>query len=437
MKVSGKNARSKTGRAVAFAVSTVLPIVMVGLLQAAAVGVAAAKSSQSAQGVTPTTVKVGITYPDVAAVKNLVSVDPGNYQEAYQALIDKINARGGINGRKIIPVFAAVNPLGTAPAATACTELTEDDRVFAVMGFFQTPDTACYVETHDTPLIGASVSGVSRSQAVAPWFNFELSDNDLIPKEMSVFKQEGVFVGKRVAVMGEAADQTDVGLVVPALRKLGVDVVATAINDVPTTDTAASTSQYALIAQRFESAGANVVVAVGSASEGWPAALQGNQSTYLPRLVATNETDLSAYATNSGFSKAVLKGALTASNLPPASEWWNDPGMKRCIATIKAAEPKAIIYDPATGTPSTPHTWRAPLTACQQVALFEDIVKAAGRTLNNKTFNRGGESLTHVTIPGGGGTYDFGPGHHDGDGPVFVYEWSSSSQDLELKVTHG
>jgi hypothetical protein len=111
--------------------------------------------------------------------------------------------------------------------------------------------------------------------------------------------------------------------------------------------------------------------------------------------------------------------------------------MKRCIATIKAAEPKAIIYDPATGTPSTPHTWRAPLTACQQVALFEDIVKAAGRTLNNKTFNRGGESLTHVTIPGGGGTYDFGPGHHDGDGPVFVYEWSSSSQDLELKVTHG
>jgi ABC-type branched-subunit amino acid transport system substrate-binding protein len=268
MKVSGKNARSKTGRAVAFAVSTVLPIVMVGLLQAAAVGVAAAKSSQSAQGVTPTTVKVGITYPDVAAVKNLVSVDPGNYQEAYQALIDKINARGGINGRKIIPVFAAVNPLGTAPAATACTELTEDDRVFAVMGFFQTPDTACYVETHDTPLIGASVSGVSRSQAVAPWFNFELSDNDLIPKEMSVFKQEGVFVGKRVAVMGEAADQTDVGLVVPALRKLGVDVVATAINDVPTTDTAASTSQYALIAQRFESAGANVVVAAVPAMGG-------------------------------------------------------------------------------------------------------------------------------------------------------------------------
>jgi ABC-type branched-subunit amino acid transport system substrate-binding protein len=433
-RVPGNCARWLSGRA--GAVFAVLTIVMAGLLQTEPVG-AANITSQSAQGVTPTTIKVGITYPDVAAVKNLVNVNPGNYREAYQALIDQVNAHGGINGRKIVPVFAAVNPLGTAPAATACTELTEDDKVFAVMGFFQTPDPACYVDTHDTALVGASLTGAQASQAEAPWFNFELSDSDLIPKEMSVFKEEGAFAGKKVAVVGEMADKTDVNLVLPALHKLGVDVVATAINDVATTDTAASSSQYSVIAQRFESSGANVVVAVGSASEGWPAALQGMQSTYLPRLVATNETDLSALATNAGYSAAVLKDALTAANLPPASVWWSDPAMKRCIATIKAAEPGATIADPVTGTSSTPHTWRAPLTACQEVTLFEDIVKAAGRTLNNETFDRGGESLTHATIPGGGGTYHFGPGHHDGDGPVFVYEWSSRSQNLELKTTVG
>ncbi len=436
-KLPGKRAIWTKARAEALALLVVLPIVMAGLLQTVPFGVAAATTSQSPQGVTPTTIKVGITYPDVAAVKSIVNVDPGNYQKAYQALIDKINAQGGINGRKIVPVFAAINPLGTAPAATACTELTEDDRVFVVMGFFQTPDPACYVQTHDTALIGASLTGAQASQARAPWFNFELSDSDLIPKEVSVFKHEGVFAGKKVAVVGEAADQTDVNLVIPALHKLGVDVVASAINDVPTTDSAASSSQYSLIAQKFQSSGANVVVAVGSASEGWPAALQSNQSTYLPRLVATNETDLSALATNAGNSPAVLRDALTAANLPPASVWWNDPAIKRCIATIQAAEPTATIYDPVTGTTSTPHTWRAPLTACQEVALFEDVVKAAGRTLDYGTFVRGGQSLTHITIPGGGGIYDFGPGHHDGDGPVFVYEWSSISHTLELKATAG
>jgi hypothetical protein len=47
--------------------------------------------------------------------------------------------------------------------------------------------------------------------------------------------------------------------------------------------------------------------------------------------------------------------------------------------------------------------WNAPENACQALALFADIAKAAGKTLNNTTFNRGRESLTHVTLPGGDG----------------------------------
>ena len=64
--------------------------------------------------------------------------------------------------------------------------------------------------------------------------------------------------------------------------------------------------------------------------------------------------------------------------------------MKRCIATIHAAEPGATINDPVTATASTPVTWTAPELACQQVALLADIVKAAGKTLNVKTFGKGG-----------------------------------------------
>ena len=55
-----------------------------------------------------------------------------------------MNAKGGINGRKIVPVFEPIDPIGTTPAATACTALTEDDKVFAAIGFFQPADTACY-----------------------------------------------------------------------------------------------------------------------------------------------------------------------------------------------------------------------------------------------------------------------------------------------------
>ena len=36
---------------------------------------------------------------------------------------------------------------------------------------------------------------------------------------------------------------------------------------------------------------------------------------------------------------------------------------------------------------------------------FADIVKAAGKTLNNQTFAKGAGTLTHVTLPGGGGVF--------------------------------
>jgi hypothetical protein len=398
----------------------------------------AAAGGQSGPGVTSGAIKIGITYPDLAAIRNIVNVNPGNYVVAYNTVIDQINAQGGIDGRKIVPVYASVDPLGTAGAATACTQLTEDDNVFAVVGFFQAADTNCYVNTHDTPIIGASLTAQQAVSAKAPWYNYFISDSDQIPKEMSYFKQQGVFTGQKVGVTAETVDQDEMNLVVPELKKLKVDVVQTAINTAPATDTVALTTEDQIIAQRFKAAGVTEVIAAGNAGNDWPRSEQDDQSTYLPRLVVVDYTDLDAYVTNAaGHSSAVLKDAITAGGIPPVKVTWDDPTMKKCIAKIQANEPNAPINDPVTATASTPVTWTAPELACSQMALFEDLAKAAGKTLNNQTLQRGAQSLTDVTLPGGGGTFNFSDGHNDGDGPVFVYTWSPSADNLVLKATIG
>jgi len=308
--------------------------------------------------------------------------------------------------------------------------------VFLAMGFFQQVDTACYVQTHDTPIIGASLTAAQSAAARAPWFNNVISANDLIPKEMAVFKQEGAFAGKKVGVVSTSADSVETSLVLPALQKLHVNVVQNAVNGVPDTDTTAQVAEYGTIAQKFRSSGVNLVVAVGNAGNGWPSALQGSQSSYTPRFIATDYTDLDAYTSNkAGHSNTILKNVLTAGSNPPAAVWWNDPAMKKCVAAIQKAEPSAVINNPVTATSTTPVTWTAPEVACQNLALFTDIVKAAGKTLNNQTFLKGGQSLTHVTIPGGGGTFNFSGGHNDGNGPVFIYTWSPSANNLVLKTT--
>ena len=427
----------KDGMRKAITATAIFLLAMTTIVQLVAIGFVEGATPEGS-GVTSTSIKVGITYPDVAAIASIINVDPGNYQVAYTTLINQINARGGINGRKIIPVFAPVDPLGTSGAATACTHLTEDENVFAVLGFFQAADVNCYLVEHDTPIIGASLTVAQSAQAKAPWFNNIISDSDLIPKEMAIFKQEGAFAGKKIGVVGTSPDMAEMNLVVPALHKLKANVIQTAINSVPDTDTAAFNQEYGVIAEKFQSSGVNTVVAVGNAGNSWAEALQDNQSTYHPRIVATDYIDLDAYVTNKlGYEQSIIKDGLTAGGYPPVAVVWDDPAMKRCIASIHAAEPGATINDPVTATSSTPVTWTAPELACQQMALFSDFVKAAGKTLTNRTLAEGAKSINKVIIPGGGGAFSFPAGHGDGDGPVFVYQWNSNKKVLQLKTTTG
>ena len=67
---------------------------------------AASEASSASQGVTATTIRVGIPYVDLAAVRQYgVTLDHGNYPDAYNALIAHVNAHGGVDGRKLVPLL--------------------------------------------------------------------------------------------------------------------------------------------------------------------------------------------------------------------------------------------------------------------------------------------------------------------------------------------
>ncbi len=110
-----------------------------------------AAATAPAQAVTATTIRVGIPYVDLAAVRQFgITLDQGSFPDAYNAIIKNLNAQGGINGRKLVPYLVAVNPVGTGPAITACTQLAEDDPVFVAIAPQQTD---CFLQQHDVPTI--------------------------------------------------------------------------------------------------------------------------------------------------------------------------------------------------------------------------------------------------------------------------------------------
>jgi len=128
-----------------------------------------------APGVTADSIKIGVTYPDLEAIRDVIDLDYGDYVATYEALFDDINDSGGINGRRLEPVFVPVNPLGPESAAAACKQLTEVDEVFVTVGIFLEDYMLCHVEEHDSAVIGGTQTPDRLEKATAPWFTTEPS----------------------------------------------------------------------------------------------------------------------------------------------------------------------------------------------------------------------------------------------------------------------
>ena len=138
--------------------------------------------------------------------------------------------------------------------------------------------------------------------------------------------KQGVFRHKKVAIFGGGTgDESELAVVQSALAKLHVPVVSTAVDTAPESDVAAIDAQMGPIAQRFKSAGATQVVAVGTGGAVWPGGLSNTQSTYNPPWVATVESDFNG-AVGSADSTDYLSNVVTSTALPPPAEIWNNAG---------------------------------------------------------------------------------------------------------------
>ena len=386
----------------------------------------AASSAGASPGVTATTIHVGVPYVDVAAVKAVgVNISWGNVPHAFDAIIANMNTHGGINGRRIVPYIVAVNPTGTAAAASACTQLTEDDNVFVAIAPLQAD---CYLQ-HNTPVIGAVLPSTNASGG-AQDFTTTPPPSAYDPLQLAVFAKKGLFAHKKVGIFGgTTSDQSEISIVKAALGKLHIPVTATAVDTAPEGDLAASNQQVTAIAQRFQSDGVNEVVAVGYGSSIWPQGLSGIQSTYNPPWIATSESDLSGDVGGDDNAK-YLTNAVTSSPLTPPAAIWDNAGIQQCVHTVRKAYPSDHINAYSATLPESQATWMGVELACTDLALFATIAKAAGKHLTVSSFVQAGYGTRNVTIPGTGALVSFAPNRPYALGAVYMVHYDSTTKNL-------
>jgi Periplasmic binding protein len=393
-------------------------------------GTAATAAASPNAGVTSTKIHIGVPYVDLSSLASEgVKLTQGSWPDAYGALIANLNAHGGIDGRKIVATYDPVNLAnGTVGVDAVCTTLTEDDSIFVAMSPYE-PN--CYLENHDTPTINATIEGSITGPSAA---NFTLTPppSAYDPLQLSVYDKLGLFKGKKVAVVGgQTADQSQVTADIATLKKLHVNVVESAVNSAPAGDQSAFIAQDQVIINRFQNAGVNEVVAVGAAGSGWAAGLAETGSSFNPPWIALVDSSLSATLAGgpSGQTK-YLKKVTTSAATPTSLQVYGDPLIQKCISIIKKAYPHDEIAAPSTSANDQDHSYVAPESACEDLALFADIAKAAGKDLTVASFTKAGYALRNVTLPGPGGPVSFGPGRAYAIGPVIIGHYDAATNQL-------
>ncbi len=385
----------------------------------------AAATDTRAPGVTSNSIQVGIVWYDLSSLVSVLHINDGDFVKAYQAIVDDINAKGGIHGRKLVATFAGFNPTSSTEAQTACTKLTQDTKVFVAVGFFLADQVLCYVNTNATATIGGAQTAARLAQAKAPWFSTDAGEN-LEVNVVKALAKEGKLDGK-LAVMATAADHDLYNTKVkPALDAAGIKPVETAILDATTSDTTATYAQAATISQKFKAAGATKVLVVGESGPG--SYLPGLAKTdYRPQVIISNLFGMNAYTANKGNDFSVLKDAISGGTFgPPDAQLALGGVTKACMDVQRKAG--LVIHPSSTVKPGDPDQFVASIMACTQMGLLTAILQKAGSTLNYGTFQAAGDSLGKVDLPGYPDPWNFGaPPNADGNPKVYDFSWDSGT----------
>jgi len=377
-----------------------------------------------AQGVTDDSIKIGIMYTDFTRVGPIIGYDQGDAEAAYNALIDEINANGGIHGRKIVPTFAAVDPSATDAPTAACTKLAEDEQVFIAVGFLFEDAGPCLFDTNETLVLGGGQTEALLAQAKVGWWTLEAGD-DLLLTGIQTMLDQGQISQNLAVVATSGEEQTYETKIKPMLAAAGITPVSVAYTD-PTFDVNQTYADSQTIAERFKSDGADQVLmlSVGGTFPGGIA-----RTDWRPTLVFDFLASAQLYADGAGNDLSLLEGAIAAGAFNPENDY----------GTLASPTTECVENQTAAGLELTPRKdvpegesiqVASSMIACRYVALLVAGLEKAGEELNYGTFTTAMNNLGDIMLPGYPDPWHFGPPPAaDGDPHLYVYTWDQAKQE--------
>jgi hypothetical protein len=387
------------------------------------------QTTELGQGVTESGIKLGIVivdYDDPIISAN-VDFSRGDQERIYQAFVDDLNAKGGIGGRQIEPVYEVYAPLGSDPPLKACTKLTEDEKVFATLGVlidFAGAAQACFAKQHESILLTHELSSAIVEDATP---GLLLTTDTLAERASSDLLQaafdKGLLTGKKFGLLAQAENRSRLDDVVePKIKDLGLEVGTTGVLQLDASgDTAAAQAQLDSFIERWKQETVTAIFISGLSAV-------DNQfvekiKREMPDVLLLTDGDASAKGAaqdlvNSGTEPNPYQGMLALVGLSD-QEQFETPSLQECVKVWETASGDTVVApkDLKAGSDGKrQEIWITVRDACSDLKFFKDIAERVGTNLNNDNWvdavNNFGEIevIASTAASLGEGKYDAGDG---------------------------
>ena len=377
-----------------------------------------------ARGVTDDTIKVSVVY---VGKRSDGRVRHGDYELAYNAIADAINARGNLHGRQLELTFVQEDTEASDGATASCTAATQDAEPFVVVGAAR-ENAQCYVDNNETLLVGGTMTPTALEAAKVGW----VTPGETIDIEGAVVQEmlDAGLLDGTVGVIGTSLDaELWDSVIAPVFEEAGKTVSGPALIDITTGDVAQVNNAVDTALERFDAEGVEQLVLIGGAS-GFFVTPRIAETDFSPTLRYTNLGSANNYLATEGADLSIYDGAVAGGQFDDTNQYASLGGLTtECVDILNAAGhtiiPEAEVPDGEEANVASGSI------ACAHMYLLEAILEAAGPELNYGSFTNAAYSLGEIELPFRPGMMHFGPPPHaDGDPQAILYDFVAASNEF-------
>jgi hypothetical protein len=354
-------------------------------------------------------------------------------QETYTAVINAMNKSGGVNGRRIVPVFSNVNLTGnwSADYQAACSAFTEDHHVVAVLGYsllLNDAFEACLTKRGVVHLSAGSPNGDDALLAKNPYLfmtAYPSADGVYLSTLNGAFGAGVITKASKLGVLRFDCDWDKrawarVGK--PFVDGHGLNVVRTEMLSCPTSATdvvARNQNQINSAVLQFNAAGVDTVIANGTAQY---FAKTADQQRYFPKYVI-NTVDTSQGLQTQNVPEDQMKNMFGVGWYPILdTDSAHRPPMPRGQADAQA---RCLALAKSEGYVPTDADYQQLFTTCDTLFLYEAALKGTGGRATPVDVARAVLGLPYNSITALDGALAFSPTRHDGPNAWRPFKWET------------